>query len=172
MVMNRVRHLPLREKMAFGIHQCKAFANLVDQRAQFPLAGNSLFNVYKRARVPSEGPATVHVYDYVGWDPVVIERTLREETGWERPPKALTWRYDCMLEPLLDYTYKKEFGISSAGLYLCGLVRAGLVGREEALTHLGAIEDQQQLDASLKRVLDYLEIAPPVQAKFFNGASC
>lgn len=171
-LMNRVKRLPLREKVLFGVHQCKAFANLVDQRLQFPIDGNSRFKVYKRAHVPSDGPATVPVYDYIRWDSRIIEETLRRETGWERPPRALTWRYDCVLEPLLDYTYKKEFGISSAGLYLCGLVRAGLLDRDEALNHLGAIEDQEQLDASLRRVLDYLEVAPAVQAKFFADATC
>jgi hypothetical protein len=171
-LVRRLQQLPLREKVLFGIHQCKAFGNLVDQRAQFPIDGNSRFNVYKRARVPADGPATLAVYDYVDWDPRVIEQTLRDEAGWEKPAKAFTWRYDCLLEPVLDYTYKKEFGISSAGLYLCGLVRTGLMTREEALNHLGQVEDQDHLDASLKRVLDYLEIPPHVQAKFFSHALC
>ena len=78
-----------------------------------------------QGKSPSDGPETIRVFDYIEWDQEAIEKTLQEETGWQRPSKALTWRYDCILEPLLDFTYKKEFGISSAGLYLCGLIRAG-----------------------------------------------
>jgi hypothetical protein len=168
---NRVKRLPLKEKILFAVHQGRAFLNLADQRAQFPIPGHSRFDVYRRARVPSDGPETIPVYDYVGWDQRVIEGTLREETGWEKPPRALTWRYDCILEPLLDYTYKKEFGISSGGLYLCGLIRSGLMDRAEALRHLDELEDQGRLDQSLKRVLDFLEIPPVVQRKFSSDTS-
>jgi hypothetical protein len=108
------------------------------------------------------------VFDYIPWDQRVIEKTLREETGWEKPPKTLTWRYDCILEPLLDFTYKKEFGISSAGLYLCGLIRSELIRRDEALKMLEETEDQSRLDGSLKNVLDFLKISQQVQNKFFK----
>jgi hypothetical protein len=166
-LLNRIRKLPAKEKIAFGINQFRAYCGLVDQRRQFPIPGNSRYNVYKRARLPKNGPEIIRVFDYLQWDQHIIEKTLREETGWEKPPKTLTWRYDCILEPLLDYTYKKEFGISSAGLYLCGLIREGLVQREEALGMLKEAEDQAKLDASMKKVLDFLKIPLPIQKKFF-----
>jgi hypothetical protein len=73
------------------------------------------------------------------------------------------------LEPLLDYTYKREFGISSAGLYLCSLIRSGRMSREEGLRLLEQIEDQARLDDSLKRVLDFLKIPKPTREKFFRA---
>ena len=74
------------------------------------------------------------MFDYIEWDQETIEKTPRyEETGWQKPERSLSWRYDCVLEPLLDYTYQREFGISSAGLYLCDLIRSGGISREEAL---------------------------------------
>lgn len=165
----RLKRLTFAEKARFGLYQSKAYACLVDQRRQFPIPGNSCFNVYKRARTPSNGPELIRVFDYVEWDQDIIEKTLQEETGWQKPDRSLTWRYDCILEPLLDYTYKREFGISSAGLYMCDLIRSGLIGRKEALRLVEESEDQARLDASLRTVLDFLEIPVGTQEKFFDA---
>jgi len=164
----RLKKLPLTEKILFGLYQSKAYVGLVDQRRQFPLPGNSSFNVYKRVHVPADGPETIPVFHYIEWDQDLIEKTLQEETGWQRPAKALTWRYDCILEPLLDYTFKADLGISSGGLYLCGLIRSGGISREDALLLLEESEDQDRLDSSLKTVLNFLEIPDGTQKKFFN----
>jgi len=164
----RLKALPLSEKAIFAFHQFRAYLRLVDQRRQFPLPGNSPLKAYGKARAPATGPETIRVFDYVGWDQEVIERILQEETGWRKPARSLSWRYDCILEPLLDFTYKREFGISSAGLYLCSLIRSGQISREEGLRLLAESEDQASLDASLKRVLDFLEIPERVQEKYFR----
>jgi len=166
----RLKSLPFSERARFGLRQFKAFIRLVDQRRQFPMPGNSCLNVYKSARMPSEGPEKISMFDYVKWDQHTIEKTLTEETGWQKPAKTLTWRYDCILEPLLDLTYKREFGISSAGLYLCGLIRSGSIGRDEALRMLEENEDKVRLETSLKTVLDFLQIPMKIQQKFFNAS--
>jgi hypothetical protein len=167
-LVKRLKDISISEKVLFGLYQSKAYLGLVDQRKQFPIPGNSRFYVYKRAQTPPDSPETIPVFDYIEWDPEVIEKTLQEETGWQKPAKALSWRYDCILEPLLDYTFYKEFGISSAGLYLCGLIRSGKISREDALRLLEETEDQARLDASLKAVLDYLKIPAHIQNKFSN----
>jgi hypothetical protein len=164
----RLKSLTFTEKVLFGLYQCKAYIRLVDQRRQFPIIGNSCFNAYQRAHAPLNGPETIPVFNYIEWNQDIIEKTLQEETGWQKPAKSLTWRYDCILEPLLDFTYKREFGISSAGLYICGLVRSGLVSREEALRLIEESEDQTRLNTSLKTVLDFLKIPIRIQNKFFN----
>ena len=164
----RLKNTTLDEKVLFGLYQYKAYTSLVDQRQQFPIKGNSRFNVYKRANPPSDGPETIPVFEYIEWDQGVIEKTLQEETGWQKPARSLSWRYDCILEPLLDFTYKREFGISSAGLYLCSLIRSGLISREEGLRLIEESEDQARLDASLKTVLDFLQIPIRTQEKFFS----
>ncbi len=162
----RLKELPLGEKARFAFYQSRAYACLVDQRRQFPIPGNSPLNVYKRAVLPPDGPQVIPVFRYVKWDGAVIEKTLQAETGWQKPPNALTWRYDCILEPLLDLTFKREFGISSAGLYLCGLIRAGLMPRDEALALLEQNEGPARLAASLQTVVDALNIPADVQAAF------
>ena len=169
LLARRLKGLPLSEQALFAFYQGRAALGLVDQRLQFPLPGNSPLNVFARERAPADGPESIHVFDYVEWDKDKIETTLQAETGWRKPPKSLTWRYDCILEPLLDYTFKKDLGISSAGLYLCGLIRSGRIGRDEALALLEENEDQARLDASLKTVLDYLKIPAATQAKFYNA---
>jgi hypothetical protein len=166
----RLKDLPLSEKALFALYQGKAYLGLVDQRLQFPLPGNNPLNVFAREHTPADGPETIHVFDYIEWDQDVIERTLQEETGWRKPPKSLTWRYDCILEPLLDVTFKRDLGISSAGLYLCGLIRSGRISREEAIKLLEENEDQARLDASLKTVLDFLKIPEPTQEKFYKAS--
>jgi glutamine---fructose-6-phosphate transaminase (isomerizing) len=163
----RLKNLTLMEKALFGLYQFKAYTCLVDQRRQFPIPGNSSFNVYKRAHAPTDGPETIPVFNYIEWDQGIIEKTLKEETGWQKPSKSLTWRYDCILEPLLDFTYKKEFGISSAGLYICSLIRSGGISREEGLHLIEESEDQARLDTSLKTVLDFLKIPMRIQEKFY-----
>jgi hypothetical protein len=167
----RLKKLSIADKLMFGLYQCKAYGNLVDQRRQFPIPGNSSLDVYRRAHTPANAPETIPIFQYIEWDQDLIIKTLEEETGWQKPPKSLTWRYDCILEPLLDYTYKKEVGISSAGLYLCSLVRSGELTRDEALLLLEESENQQRLDQSLRVVLDYLEIPEKVQDKFFQSES-
>jgi hypothetical protein len=160
--------LPIKEKALFGFYQSRAYLRLVDQRRQFPIPGSSPLNVYQRANAPSDGPETIRVFNYLEWDQNVIEKTLQQETGWQKPPQTLTWRYDCILEPLLDFTFKREFGISSAGLYLCGLIRSGGISREEAVYILNEKEEPHRLETSLKTVLDYLEIPLKLQKKFLS----
>jgi hypothetical protein len=166
----RLKNLPLTEKAAFAFYQSQAFARLVDQRRQFPIPGNNCLNVYKRAETPARGPEVISVFRYVEWDQATIEQTLQEETGWQKPDRSLSWRYDCILEPLLDFTFKQEFGISSAGLYLCGLIRSGDLSREDALRLAEESENPARLEASLRSVLDYLQISPGIQAKYFTAA--
>jgi glutamine---fructose-6-phosphate transaminase (isomerizing) len=165
----RLKNASLSDKLAFGLHQGRAYLKLVDQRRQFPIPGNTSFNVYKRARPAADGPETIKVFEYLEWDQDTIEKTLQAEAGWKKPDKSLSWRYDCVLEPLLDYTYVQEFGISSAGLYLSNLVRAGDMDREEALALLEELEDQTRLDQSLKDVLTTLHVPCRTQAKFFRA---
>jgi hypothetical protein len=164
----RLKKLPLADQALFALYQGRAFTNLVDQRRQFPLPGNSALNVYKRANAPADDPETVKVFDYIEWDQDLIEKTLQEETGWQKPARSISWRYDCILEPLLDYTYMREFGISSAGLYVCSLIRSGELTREEGQRILLESESQAHLDESLKTVLDFLKIPAETQQKFFR----
>ena len=114
----RLKKLSFREIMRFINYQSRAYLCLVDQRRQFRIPRASTLNVYRRAKKPVDGPISINMFDYVQWDQTLIEHTLTNEVGWVKPEGAISWRYDCSLEPFLDYTYKKEFGISTVGVYL------------------------------------------------------
>ena len=89
--------------------------------------------------------------------------------GWIKPDKAISWRYDCILEPLLDYTYLKEFGVSTVGLYLSSLIREGLITRDEAIKIQKESENEDLLKQSVKKVYEMLKIPESVLTTFFNA---
>ena len=168
-LFNRLKKLPLPELIRFICRQAKAYGQLVGQRREFPLPGNNCFNAYKKQQMPLEGPESIRVFDYIKWDQKIIERTLVDKAGWVRPDSQLSWRYDCILEPLLDYTYKKEFGISTVGLYLSGLIRSGLVAKKQARIILQESEDEVTLRSKLEYAFDFLEIPASLRQKFLNA---
>jgi hypothetical protein len=55
-LFQRVRKLPVRQFFHFLFYQGKAYTRLVDQRRQFRIPGNSIFDVYRRAHSPSGLP--------------------------------------------------------------------------------------------------------------------
>jgi glutamine---fructose-6-phosphate transaminase (isomerizing) len=170
-LLNHVKRLPAGGVLEFLVFQLRAGMNLADQRRQFPIPGNSRLAVFSPARYPVDGPENVRIFDYVRWDHRTIEETLVRETGWMRPDKSLTWRYDCILEPLLDYTYKKEFGISTVGLYLSGLIREGLVSRDDAMKVMEEREEQSGLDRDMRMVLENLGLPERIRSRYLGTSS-
>jgi hypothetical protein len=165
----RFKNLPLIDRIKFIYFQSKAYFRLVDQRRQFSIPQVNCLNVYKRATLPENGPEVVSVFDYIGWHQDEIEKILADRTGWIKPQESISWRYDCILEPMLDYTYKKEFGISTVGLYLSGLIRSGLLNRKEAMKILEESENDERLREKLEHVFDFLDIPQPFRDTFFNA---
>mgnify|MGYP000672285191 CR=1 FL=1 len=167
---NRVKRLDWKETLRFVYYQTRAYAGLLDQRFQFPLPDNPPFAAYSKIKTPQEGPETVYFFNYVHWDGSAIEEILRRKTSWTKPDRATSWRYDCILEPLLDYTYKREFGISTVGLYLSNQIRAGLISREEAMIIQQQSESADQLRRDVERVFDFLKIPERTRSRFFDAA--
>jgi len=167
-LMRRVKRLPLLDVANFALYQFKAYCGLAEQRRQFEIPGNKAYSPYSHPSPPPDGPQTIRVFDYLPWDQREIERVLTEETGWKKPDKKLTWRYDCILEPMLDFTYLREFGVSTVGLYLSGLIRDGLIDREEALKFRADAEDPEVLSENIRTVFDYLNLPKRVQDAYFR----
>lgn len=168
-LLDRVKKLPIKDIINFIYYQSKAYFLLLDQRKQFSMPCNNRFNVYSRPQNTLNEPLTVKVFDYVRWDQNQIEKTLMEKTGWVRPNNLLSWGYDCSLEPFLDYTYKKEFGISTVGIYLSHLIRDGLMKRDEAFKILVKSESEEGLRKKLETVFEYLEIPLSIRRKFYEA---
>ncbi|MDY7037225.1 MAG: hypothetical protein SV375_13800 [Thermodesulfobacteriota bacterium] len=168
-LLKRVKQLPKSDLLRFLSCQAKAYICLVAQRRQFNFPSNNIFNAYKRAKMPSDGVDVIPFFDYVDWNHKEVERVLIEETGWTKPDEAISWRYDCSLEPLLDCTYKKEFGISTVGLYLSSLIRSGQIERDEALAMTQECEDEETLREKAESVFNFLHIPQRLQTKFFTA---
>ncbi len=167
----RVARLTLPAKIRFAVSQLKAYRYLVAQRREYPLDGNSRFKPYSHPEWPEHGPRLVNIFEYLVWNKDEIEKTLQEETGWKKPDAVLSWRYDCMLEPLLDFTYLREFGVSTVGVYLSNQIRDGLISREEALEVLLKSEDRTRLDASLHEVCQFLGLPRRVERQLLRGVT-
>lgn len=168
-LLAHIKKLPIHKILNFLFYQSKAYLKLVNQRKQFRIPGNSCLNVYKRAVLPTDCPEILNVFDYIKWDNNGIEKTLKEKTGWIKPDKAISWRYDCILEPLLDYTYLKEFGVSNVGLYLSSLIREGVITRDEAVKIQKESENEDILKQSVKKVYEILKIPESILNTFFNA---
>jgi hypothetical protein len=165
----RLASLPLRDKLNFAWYQFKAYWYLVRQRLLYRVPGNSVLAAYSGCELPKPGPEVIRVYDYVRWDQNVIEETLVREAGWRRPDLSLTWRYDCSLERLLDFTYKEEFGISTTGVYLSHLIRDGGITREKALAILQEAESRASLNRGAEVVFDFIHLAPRLRQRFLRA---
>lgn len=165
----RMAKLSLPAKARFAYFQLKAYRHLVAQRREFPLPGNSCLRAYSPPTWPGRGPRLIKVFDYVPWKKDVVERTLQTEACWKKPDAALSWRYDCMLEPLLDFTYLREFGISTVGVYLSNQIRDGLISRDDALEILSRSESQTRLEMSLHEVCEFLRLPAKDEGLFLDG---
>jgi len=166
-LLKRIKKLPVNEKAKFIFYQLKAYLDLVAQRREFRLPSNSTLIAYKKPVTPKKGPEVIKIFEYIQWDQKTIEDTLMKRAGWIKPNR-FSWRYDCILEPLLDYTYKKEFGISTVGLYLSGLIRSNQIDRDKALKILQKSEDEEVLREAVKHVFNFLKIPTSFQESFFE----
>jgi hypothetical protein len=167
MLLKRIKKLPFRDIMRFAYYQSRAYMRLVDQRRQFRIPSCSMLNVYTRAEMPPSSTEHIHIFDYVRWDQNLMEKVLIEKAGWAKPEKSISWRYDCILEPLLDHTYMKEFGISTVGIYLSHLIRDGMISRDEALKIMHESENGEALDERLEFIFDYLNLPKSTKESFF-----
>jgi hypothetical protein len=163
----RIQRLPLRDKLNFVFFQARAYYYLVRQRLLYRVPGNRSAAAYSGCRLPADAPEVIRVYDYISWDQDVMEQTLVTETGWRRPERSLTWRYDCSLERLLDFTYKQEFGVSTVGVYLSHLIRDGKITRDRAIAMLEEAESPRSLEEGANAVFDFVKLPASLRRRFF-----
>lgn len=77
----------------------------------------------------------VYLYHYVPWDEKVIERTLKEEYGWEADEKygKNQWRMGDGHTAFIDYIYHTVAGFSEFDNFRSNQIREGLLTRQEAV---------------------------------------
>lgn len=165
----RIAALPLHQMLRVVLGQARSLALVLQLVRRWPLPSRNPLLPWVRPRFPADGPRLVRAFDYVTWDEREIEKVLEGELGWQRPATALAWRYDCALEPLVDYSSLKLSDISANGIFLSNLVRAGLWDREAALEKLRVCEDPARLEKQLREVLIFLGLPPDTFERFHQA---
>jgi len=112
--------------------------------------------------------ATVSLFRYIRWDEQEIVSTIEGQLGWKKPAYSQSsWRADCAVNELKNYLYMNTLGFTKHDTLLSGMVRRGLLSREQALQRLGSDNvfsrtflaqmladlgfDLDELDAALER---------------------
>lgn len=77
----------------------------------------------------------LYLYHYIPWDEKLIERTLKEEYGWETDEKygKNQWRMGDGHTAFIDYIWYTVAGFSEYDNFRSNQIREGFITREEAL---------------------------------------
>jgi glucosamine--fructose-6-phosphate aminotransferase (isomerizing) len=76
----------------------------------------------------------VYFYHYIPWDEDIIQDTLRRDYEWETAgDAATTWRIGDGTAAFYNFIYHTITGFSEHDTFRSNQIRAGLIGREEAL---------------------------------------
>jgi glutamine---fructose-6-phosphate transaminase (isomerizing) len=79
----------------------------------------------------------IDLYRYIPYDERKIEDVLKNELGWKGFHHAATgWRADCKVPLLKNAMYKKTMGFTKHDGLISGVIRRGLLTREEGLKRL------------------------------------
>jgi len=74
------------------------------------------------------------IFDYMSWDRSRIKEIIMDELRWEKPAEvATTWRADCALVNLTNYSYIKLFGCTKLCFGYTKMINGGKMERTEAL---------------------------------------
>jgi hypothetical protein len=74
------------------------------------------------------------LFDFIEWNEDDIITLIREELNWKKPDYwPTTWRSDCKIHFLKEYLYRETIGFTKNDELLSGMIRAGMITREEAL---------------------------------------
>ena len=89
-----------------------------------------------------KGLNVIGLFEYIGWNESEIDMTIKEELGWERPKEwPINWRADCKIHWLKEFLYRETLGFTKNDELLSGMVRAGMIDREEAMRRLEYAND-------------------------------
>ena len=108
------------------------------------------------------------LYEYIRWEEAEILRVIGQELNWRKPDWwPTTWRSDCKIHFIKEYLYKATLGFTKQDDLLSGLIRQGMITRDDALrrlTHDNEIPaeviskvlaehdlDMSQIDSALRR---------------------
>lgn len=104
------------------------------QRLEFPVTGNSVLSRTAWPALKNKDVKEIRMFDYIPWDRDQIKKTITKELGWEKPAShTSTWRTDCMLHALVNYSFYKLFGCTKDCFGYSNMINSGQMERGEAL---------------------------------------
>jgi predicted PP-loop superfamily ATPase len=87
----------------------------------------------------------VFPYKYIGWNEQTIVSVITSELGWQKSPHSEgTWRSDCKLALFKNYLYQKIVGFNKHDDLFSGMIRNGMLSRDEALNRLAKERDVKE----------------------------
>jgi tRNA(Ile)-lysidine synthase TilS/MesJ len=123
------------------------------QRLEFPVAGNSVLSRAAWPALKNEDAREIRLFDYVPWDREQIKKTITKELGWEKPAShTSTWRTDCMLHALVNYSFYKLFGCTKDCFGYSNMINSGQMKREEALK-----QEEEMISTLSENIRELLE---------------
>jgi hypothetical protein len=129
-------HLDLKGGRGPTLWNPNFFMNLyysLMQRYEFPVHGNRILD-WGVPFLKNKNIKELRLFDCIPWDRKKIKETITKELGWEKPKNHVsTWRTDCELHALVNYSYFKLFGCSKDCFGYCKMINGGQMKREEAL---------------------------------------
>ncbi|MFA5038100.1 MAG: N-acetyl sugar amidotransferase [Candidatus Omnitrophota bacterium] len=103
-------------------------------------AWQKLWRRLKRGRL-TRYRRQISLPDYMEWDDNVIKNTITNELGWEKRKDGSSDHIDCALAPLKNYLVVQKWGFGEKTTKYAAMVRAGQLGRSEALKKAETEED-------------------------------
>jgi hypothetical protein len=92
---------------------------------------------YRFVSKAKKSERTLSIFRYIGWHEDHILSVIQNELQWEKPAYSQSsWRADCAINELKNYLYKHTLGFTKHDELLSGMIRRGLMTRQEALQRL------------------------------------
>lgn len=150
------RYFKIRAMINMGREICKNYSYLKPCnflpgiKTLMSLDGNTFYLKYKFPKVMKVGYFYFHPYDEK-----MIGETLRK-IGWEKASENRSpWRFDCEIDSLKNYLFKKIIGATEKDDLFSKNIRNGLMTREEAISRLE--ESEVNIDI-VRRVLERIQM--------------
>ncbi len=109
---------------------------------------------------PPEGIHNIRVFlNFIRWDAEQIIGTLEREIGWEMPAAGeATERFDCLLEPFVNHSWKRSFGLTTKQVISSNLYRSKHLTDNEIDRIYSSREDGERLAEAISEVYRKLGI--------------
>lgn len=115
--------------------------------------------VAPKEAAPSKLPAAVGIFDYLDVAPDRLRQILEQEMGWTSPSDRIE-HMDCLLHEMPFYMHIRKFPqLTPHTFYRSGMVRRGLMSRDEALHAEEAELARPEVPAVLRQFLTELQMS-------------